>query len=442
MFANGKELSRAIVLKLHEAGFRAYLVGGCVRDFLLGQEPKDYDVATSANPAELIKLFPGSHVVGAQFGVLLVMADAAQVEVATFRSDHDYQDGRRPASVTFEQDPRMDVLRRDFTINGLLLDPETNEVIDYVGGRADLEAGIIRAIGDPKVRFREDRLRMLRAIRFAARLGFAIEPATFQAIREQSVSIRSISAERVRDELTRMLTGAHPRRAFELLQETGLLEEILPEVARMIGVEQPAEFHPEGDVWTHTMIMVDGLDNPSITLALGVLLHDVGKPVTFERAPDRIRFNGHVEAGVEIARGILNRLRFSNEETEQVIALIANHMKFKDVPRMKESKVKRFMRQPKFEEHMALHRLDCLSSHGMLGNYEYLQSKLAETPPEVLRPAPLLGGDTLIRAGYKPSPRFKEALHAVEEAQLNGEIHTEAEAFEVAQRVLDSSAAE
>ncbi len=379
---------------------------------------------------------------GAQFGVLLVRQGPVQVEVATFRSDHQYRDGRRPTAVTFERDPKQDALRRDFTINALMMDPDSGAVLDFVRGTEDLKARMIRAVGDPAVRFREDYLRMLRAVRFAARLGFTIEPETFGAIRELRGSVQALAAERVRDELTKMITGPHPRRAFELLSTSGLLDEVLPEVARMKGVEQPPEFHPEGDVWTHTMIMLEGLKHPSAALAFGVLLHDVGKPATFERAPDRIRFNGHVEAGVKIAGSILDRLRFPNEDREQVLALIANHMKFKDVPQMKESRLKRFMRQPRFEEHLALHRLDCLASHGNLGNYEYLTKKFVELPPESLRPAPLMDGNRLIAAGYLPGPSFKAALHAVEEAQLNGEIQTEAQAFEIAQSVLGPSPGE
>jgi len=430
-----RDLSKAAVARLREAGFAAYLVGGCVRDLLLGFEPKDYDLATAARPEQVQLLFPGSVLVGAQFGVVLVREGSVQVEVATFRSDHEYQDGRRPMEVTFETDAKADVLRRDFTINALLLDPESGEVIDYVYGLADLAGHSVRAIGNAERRFLEDHLRLLRAVRFAARLNFTIEAETLAAVRRNAARIGSVSAERVRDELSLMLTSANPRRAFELLDETGLLLEILPEVKALQGVEQPAEFHPEGDVWTHTMIMLEGLDHPSVTLALGVLLHDIGKPATFERAPDRIRFNGHVEEGVRIARTILHRLRYSNEQTEQVVALIANHMKFKDVPRMKESTVKRFLRQPLFDEHMALHRLDCLSSHGSLSNYEWLKQKQEEVPPEVLKPEPLLSGTDLIAAGYKPGPQFKDLLHAVEEAQLNGEILTPAEAMVLVQRL-------
>ncbi len=434
--AAGTVLAEAIVACLRQSGHSAWLVGGCVRDLLLGRTPKDFDVATSARPEELLRLFPGSDQVGAHFGVVLVHQGAAHVEVATFRSDLGYADGRRPVAVHFETDPRQDALRRDFTINALLLDPVSGEILDFTGGRTDLEAKMIRAIGDPVERFREDHLRLLRAVRFAARLGFEIEPETFAAIRELAPAIRNVSAERVRDEIARILTEGGARRGFELLDATGLLGEILPEIAAMKGVAQPPEFHPEGDVWTHTLIMLDGLREPSLTLALGVLLHDVGKPATF-RIAERIRFDGHVEKGIEIARGLLNRLRFPNQVVEAVEALIGNHMKFMEAPRMRESTLKRFMRQPAFEEHMALHRLDCLSSHGHLDNYEFLRRKQEELPPEELKPAPLLTGKDLIAAGYRPGPMFGIVLSEIEDAQLEGRISTAGEAMDMARRKLD-----
>ncbi len=339
-------LARSIVSILRSTGYSAWLVGGCVRDLLLGRPPKDFDVATSALPAELLLLFPKAGQIGAHFGVVLVHEDGAQVEVATFRSDADYADGRRPTFVHFETSPEQDVLRRDFTINALLLDPDTREILDYVGGRADLEARVIRAIGDPLRRFQEDHLRLLRAVRFAARLGFTIEPATFAAMQKLAPAIRTISIERVRDEISRILTEGGARYGFELLDSSGLLDEILPEVTALKGVEQPPEFHPEGDVWTHTLIMLEGLQQPTLELALGVLLHDIGKPATF-RIADRIRFDGHVEKGIEIAHGMLTRLRYPAAVIEQAEALIANHMRFKDVPNMRESKLKRFLRMPK-----------------------------------------------------------------------------------------------
>ena len=323
------------------------------------------------------------------------------------------------------------MLRRDFTINALLLDPFSGEVVDYVDGRADLKAGIVRAIGDPVRRFREDHLRLLRAVRFAARLNFTIDPATFAAMRQLAPSIHTISVERVSAELARILTEGGARRGFELLDASGLLHEILPEIEAMKRVEQPPEFHPEGDVWTHTLIMLDGLREPSLELALGVLLHDVGKPATF-RVADRIRFDGHVEKGVEIARQLLNRLRFPGAVIEQVEALIANHMRFKDLPNMRESKVKRFLRMARFEEHLELHRQDCLSSHGNLANYEFAQRKLREVPPDELRPTPLVTGHDLIAAGCRPGPAFAAALREAEDAQLEGRVTTKEEALKVA----------
>jgi len=425
-----EQLAGSIVAELRSRGHVAWFVGGCVRDLLLGHAPKDYDVATDARPDEVMLLWPGSEQVGAKFGVVLVNRDGATVEVVTFRSEQAYQDGRHPDAVRFETDPRKDVQRRDFTINAILLDPFSGEVIDYSGGRADLEAGIIRAIGDPAARFEEDHLRMLRAIRFAARFGFAIEPATMASIQRCHGDIARISAERIRAELTRILTEGGARRGFELLDETGLLVDVLPEVAAMKGVAQPPEFHPEGDVWIHTLLMLEGLDHPSVTLAWGVLLHDVGKPPTF-RVADRIRFDGHVEMGVTMAERILSRLRYSTEEIEQVLALVANHMRFSHVHEMRESKLKRFLRMPRFEEHLALHRLDCLSSHGDLTNYRFARERFESAEPEQLRPARLLTGHDLIAAGYRPGPEFSMFLDMVEDAQLEGTIRTREEALEL-----------
>jgi poly(A) polymerase len=423
-----------IAAKLRTRGFQAWLVGGCVRDLVLGREPKDYDIATEARPEQLLRLFPKAQLVGAQFGVVLVDS----VEIATFRSDHAYADGRHPEGVTFETDPKQDVLRRDFTINALLLDPSalnspsplSSQILDYVGGLSDLRAGIIRAIGDPVQRFEEDHLRMLRAVRFAARFGFEIDPATMAAIQKLHAQILRVSPERIRDELVRILTEGGARRGFELLDTSGLLRDILPEVAAMKGVEQPPEFHPEGDVWTHTLIMLEGLQSPSPALALGVLLHDVGKPGTF-RIAGRIRFDGHVELGERIARDILNRLRLSNAEIDQVIALIANHMRFSHVHKMRESTLKRMLRLDRFDEHLELHRLDCSSSHGHLDNYEFAKTKFEQSAPEELRPARLVNGDDLIAAGYAPGPDFSRMLELAEDAQLEARIHNKEEGLEL-----------
>ena len=428
---DAEALARQVIAKLRSSGHQAWLVGGCVRDILRNARPKDYDIATDARPDRIMDLFPRSGRVGAHFGVVLVRDYFEQVEVATFRSDHDYLDGRHPEQVRFETDPREDVLRRDFTINGLLMDPDDGKVLDFVEGRRDLERGIIRAIGDPYERFREDHLRLLRAIRFAARLNFEIEQATFDAICRDHALIATVSNERVRDELVRILTEGGARRGFELLDASRLLSDLLPEVAAMKGVAQPPEFHPEGDVWQHTLLLLEQLPQPVVaTLALGALLHDVGKPSTF-RVAERIRFDGHVEAGVRLANNILNRLRFSRAEIEQVEALIANHMKFKDVHRMKESTLKRFLRMPEFSEHLELHRLDVMSSNRRLENYELARQKMEEYREEELKPEPLISGTDLIGLGYRPGPLFSRILRAIEDGQLEGSIVTYEQALEL-----------
>ena len=464
-----------VVGELRAAGYEAYLAGGCVRDLLLGREPKDYDVATSATPEVVLGLFPRSFGVGAHFGVVLVAtcggADAAGAagaelaesqyvvtEVATYRSDGAYSDGRHPDAVRYTTSAEEDVRRRDFTINGLLLDPEKlltrgldNEthpshkdkdvarvghpaVIDYVGGLADLDAGVVRAIGRADERFEEDHLRMLRGVRFAARFGFELEAGTAAAMRSLAAKTNAVSRERVRDELTKMLTEGRARRAFELLEETGLLAEVLPEVARMKGVEQPPRFHPEGDVWVHTLGLLDQLEaGCPLTLGWGALLHDVGKPPTFRRAPDRIRFDGHVEVGVAMGAEICRRFRFSNDETHQILLLIENHMRFADAPHMKSSTLKRFFRLPAFEQHLALHRMDCLAGGGNLEHWEFVRERWLAMPEETVRPRPLITGRELIAAGYVPGAGFKEMLRAVEDAQLEGMIGTADEALRLVQ---------
>jgi poly(A) polymerase len=449
--SNAKQHAAEIVRTLRERGHQAYFAGGCVRDLLLGCEPADFDVATDATPRQVMQIFPETLAVGEQFGVVLVPLqlddrtvtgeDARRstreraIEVATFRSDAGYSDGRHPDEVRFSKDPREDVQRRDFTINGMMLDPATNEILDFVGGRDDLKAGIVRAIGEPERRFGEDKLRMLRAVRFAARFDYKIDPATFAAIQKLAPQIHQVSCERVREELTRMLTEGRARRAFELLDTSGLLREVLPEIAAMKGVEQSPQYHPEGDVFVHTLLLLEKLQagcsvSVSKTLAWGALLHDVGKPPTFRVAPDRIRFDGHVEVGVKMAAEICRRLRFSNYETDQILALIDNHMRFADVQRMKQSTLKRFLRLPAFEEHLELHRMDCLSSHGQLDSYDYSREQLRSLPPEAIRPAPLITGRDLIEAGYEPGPRFKEILAAIEDAQLEGRLTSREAAME------------
>ena len=477
------EAALGVVGVLSKAGYEAYFAGGCVRDLLLGWTPKDYDVATSATPDVVLRLFEKTFAVGAHFGVVLVAtcggadaADAANVEeaesryvvteVATFRSDGAYSDGRHPDAVRYTKSAEEDVRRRDFTINGLLLEPLKllvteakmghldfsllsssdssmlrGAVLDYVGGVADLDAGVVRAIGRADARFEEDHLRMLRAVRFAARFGFELEAETKLAMRALAPKIGLVSRERVRDELTKMLTEGKARRAFELLDETGLLAEVLPEIARMKGVEQPAQFHPEGDVWVHTLGLLEQLEpGCTLTLAWGALLHDVGKPPTFRRAPDRIRFDGHVETGVAMAAEICRRFRFSNDETRQIVELVENHMRFMDTKRMKASTLKRFFRLDGFEEHMALHRMDCLAGSGHLENWEFVRERWLAMPEETVRPKPLITGRELIAAGYLPGAGFKEMLRAVEDAQLEGSIGTAEEALRLVRERFGDSA--
>jgi len=426
------EFAHSICGALQRAGYQALLVGGCVRDLLLKREPADYDVATNAKPDEVLKLFPQGITVGAQFGVILVPHDGIKVEVATFRSDVGYADGRHPDRVEYSGSAEEDVERRDFTINGLLMRHDTGEVLDFVHGQADLRAGLIRAIGAPERRFAEDKLRMLRAVRFAARFKYAIEPETFEAIRRHAREISQVSLERIREELTKMLTEGKARRAFELMDSCGLLAMVAPEISALHGVEQPPQYHPEGDVWTHTMMMLEGLPaNCPPTLAWGVLLHDVGKPATFRSARetgDRIRFDGHVEVGMAIGRILLRRLRFSNDDTEQILSLVEQHMRFKDVRRMKPATLKRFVRLPQFEQHLDLHRLDCLSSNRNLEAYDFVKEFVGKTPPDEVRPPKLLTGDDLLQEGYRPGPLLGKILASVEEAQLNGELRSAEEA--------------
>jgi len=447
--SEAKKCATEIVRALRERGHQAYFAGGCVRDLLLGRAPADYDVSTDATPQQVMQIFPQTFAVGEQFGVVLVPQSGGAtgvlarhaahrngaVEVATFRSDMGYSDGRHPDEVRFSKDPREDVERRDFTINGMMLDPVTNQILDFVGGRDDLKAGIVRAIGDPEHRFAEDKLRMLRAVRFAARFDYKIDPATMEAIQKLAPKIHQVSSERVREELTKMLTEGRARRAFELLDASALLPEVLPEIAAMKGVEQSPQYHPEGDVFVHTLLLLEKLPaGCSKTLAWGALLHDVGKPPTFRVALDRIRFDGHVDIGVKMAAEICRRLRFSNDETDQILALVDNHMRFADVQRMKQSTLKKFLRLPAFEEHLELHRIDCLSSHGQLDSYEYSRDQLQSIPPEAIRPTPLITGQDLIEAGYEPGPRFKEVLAAVEDAQLEGRLASREAAIEYVRR--------
>lgn len=430
------DLASEVARRLAARGHRALFAGGCVRDILLGQEPKDFDVATSARPEQVVEAFPHAILVGIQFGVVRVRHRGSEFEVATFRREGEYVDGRHPSQVTFA-DEREDALRRDFTINGMFLDPATGEVIDHVGGRADLAARVVRAIGDARARFGEDHLRLVRAVRFAARFGFAIEEGTFAAIREMAPLVTTVSAERVRDELLKTLAGPDPRRGVELLDAAGLLPHILPEVAALKGVPQPPDFHPEGDVWVHTLLVLGQLERPSAELAFAALLHDVGKPKTIVVADcqgqlaGRIRFDRHAEVGAEMAEGICRRLKCSTAETETVTSLVRDHMKFMNVRDMRQSTLKRFLRDPRFDALLALHKADCLGCHRNLDHWEYCVEKIAEFGREKvpLRPRPLLTGHDLIAEGHVPGPRFAEILSALEDAQLEGTLATREEAL-------------
>jgi poly(A) polymerase len=426
-----------IVHTLRHAGHEAYFVGGCVRDMVMEIEPHDYDVATNATPDRVMRLFPRTAAVGAQFGVVLVHTESCSVEVATFRVDAQYDDGCHPASVRFAT-AREDVLRRDFTINGMMFDPESEQVIDWVGGQDNIRRRVIRAIGNPLERFQEDKLRLLRAIRFASRFGYSIEPETYAAIGQVAGHLGEVSQERIRDELVRILTGPNAGRAFRLMQDLKLLAPILPEVEALVGVEQPPQFHPEGDVFEHTCIMLDEARNPSRELAVAALLHDVGKPST-QTYDERIRFNEHDKAGETMAGEICRRLRFSSEQIDHIVSLVGNHMRFGAVQRMKLSTLKRLLALPKFEEHLELHRLDCVASHGKLDNYEFLQQKLREFSQEEIAPEPLLTGLDLIEMGYAPGPIFHTILSAVRDEQLEGTLTGKEQAQEWVRKRWDTT---
>ena len=463
-FGSSESCAAGIAAKLQDAGFSAYFVGGCVRDRLMGIAPKDYDIATSARPQEVGKLFPRTVAVGAAFGVVRVLEEGGSYEVATFRSDGAYPDGRRPSRVTYASDPRLDVQRRDFTINGLLYDPSSGQVLDFVGGEQDIRSGIIRTIGSAERRFREDKLRLVRAVRFAARFGYEMEKETLAALRDQAEEVTRVSPERIREELVRILTEGYAADGIRRLQEVGLLVHLLPEVTDLQGVFQPPEFHPEGDCWVHTLLMLELMDRscrkkegelredensdrpadrsappssvpfgeamvpyPSVTLAMGVLLHDIGKPSTFERR-DRIRFNGHADVGARMALRVCERLRFSRKQQERITALVRDHLKFIDLPRMRASTLKRFLGQEGFEEHLELHRLDCLGSHGNLDNWRLAAEMLDRSAPEEFHPQPILTGNDLIQMGYTPGPVFREILGSLRDAQLENRVTTRLQA--------------
>ena len=424
--------ARTIVERLSRAGYESFYAGGFVRDALLGITPKDYDIATSARPEEVQRLFPRTIAVGAHFGVIVVLENGYEFQIATFRSDEVYIDGRHPVGVIYST-PRQDAERRDFTINGMFFDPLRNEVIDYVGGRADLEARTVRAIGDPAARFREDRLRLLRAVRFAATFHFTIEPGTWEAIRANAAEIHVISAERIREELVRIFTSPSRLRGFDLLDASGLMAHVLPEIEALKGCEQPPQFHPEGDVFVHTRRMLELLpEATSVPLVFSVLFHDIGKPATFSLDPNegRIRFNGHDKVGAEMTERVMERLRFSREEIDAAVEAVANHMIFKDVQSMRVARLKRFMARPRFGEEMELHQVDCASSHGALDNYEFLTAKREEFANEPLIPAPLVTGRDLLALGWKPGPKIGEILEIVQTRQLEGTLASRDEALD------------
>lgn len=430
MSASLETAARGIVQRLHDAGHAALYAGGCVRDRLMGVEPHDYDIATDARPEQVQALFRRTVAVGAHFGVIVVLDGSYEFQVATFRNDGQYLDGRHPATVSFST-PEQDAERRDFTINGLFFDPLEARLIDYVGGQRDLEARLLRAIGNPADRIREDRLRMLRAVRFATTLGFDIDGATWRAVCENARHIREVSAERIREELMKILLSPRRVRGFDLLDESGLLGEILPEIEALKGCEQPPQFHPEGDVFKHTRIMLDLLPaQVSGSLVLSVLFHDIGKPGTFSTDADgRIRFNGHDRLGAAMTERVMLRLRFSRAEIDATVEAVANHMVFKDVQQMRVAKLKRFLARPHIDDELELHRVDCTSSHGLLDNYEFLNAKRDEFASEPLIPPPLITGRDLIALGMKPGPHFSEILEAVESRQLEKALATREEAL-------------
>lgn len=430
-----QHLATEIVKRLQDKGYQAFFAGGCVRDLLMGRTPMDYDVATNARPEEVFNLFPKARLVGAHFGVVIVVMDGHQFEVATFRSEGPYHDGRHPSSVTFTT-AEGDVRRRDFTINGLLYDPVAKKVLDYVGGQADLKARLVRAIGQPRERFAEDHLRMIRAVRFAAFLDFELEEQTAQAIQELAPQIKTVSAERIAEELKKILTRHGAPRGVELLHKVGLLREILPEVEAMVGVEQPPTWHPEGDVFTHTVLTLQFLHEPSFELAMGALLHDVGKPVTIERG-ERIRYPYHETVGATIADRICQRLKLSHETRSRIVWLVKRHMVFVGAKQMRLSTLKRLFAEPGFDELLALHKADALASTRDLSAYEFCMQKRHEISQEKISPAPLVTGHDLIAMGLKPGPVFKQILTRIREEQLEEKLVTREGALERARQLVD-----
>lgn len=429
-----------VASRLREAGHTVLYAGGCVRDRLRGIEAKDIDLVTSASPDQVLQVFPKGNSIGAHFGVILVRQGGVAFEIATFREDGNYHDGRHPEAVCFST-PEKDAQRRDFTINGLFEDPWTGEVIDYVGGIADLNACIIRAIGDAEKRFDEDSLRLMRAIRFATVTGFALEEKTWAALCRHASWLSRVSMERIREELMKILCAPRRAEGVDMLVKSGLMKQIIPEVYEMIGCEQPPQWHPEGDVYTHTLIMLRMLeDNPTPELALATLLHDIGKPSTFALdETGRIRFNSHDSVGGEMTRCILNRLKCSNQTIERTVEMVDNHMKFMAVQQMREARLRRFMDRPTFGEEMELHRVDCASSNGFTDNYEFLQEKQEAWKNEPIVPPPLVNGRDLLDLGERPSPQFKVWLEAVQIEQLEQRIKTREAALDFLRQLVEEA---
>ena len=423
-----KELAKTIVKKLRDNGFTSYYAGGCVRDIIMGTDPKDYDIATDARPEDVVKMFPKTFPVGMQFGVVVVLLEGINFEVATFRTDGRYIDGRHPKKVMFTKSPEQDVKRRDFTINGILYDPFEEKNLDYVNGIEDIKQGIVRAIGDPLKRFEEDKLRLMRAVRFAARYSYKIEENTERALKTLAYKIVEVSSERIREELDKIIRGDNAGAGLQMLLDMGILKHILPEVSQMEGVKQPEQFHPEGDVFTHTKIMLDLIDKPNKILAFASLFHDIGKPDTFVQA-ERIRFDGHVPLGAKMTDKICRRLKFSNEEREKIVTCVNNHLKFMDVKNMRESTLKKFIRTDTFIDELEMHRVDCLASHGKLDNWEFCRERLNDYSEEELKPKPVINGDDLMKMGYKPGPLFKEILARILDLQLENKFSSKEEAL-------------
>ncbi len=432
MKSRKEKIAREIVESLQKRGYIAYYAGGCVREMLLNEEPCDYDVVTNATPEKIRKIFRHTIPVGAKFGVIIVLKNKIRTEVATFRSDDVYIDGRRPIKVHYSS-PSEDAKRRDFTINGMFYDPIKNKTIDYVGGKKDLKKKIIRAIGEPNKRFKEDALRLIRCIRFASLLEYEIEKNTYDSVKRYVHLINKISTERIRDELIKIFTAKNAGKGLELLQKCGLLKEVLPEVEAMVGVNQPEKFHPEGDVFEHTKVALDLLNNPDVVLAFATLLHDVGKPKTFQ-VTDRIRFNRHDKVGKEMSGKICDRLKFPRDIKRKIVDCIDNHMTFMFVQNMRESKIKRLLSRDTYEAELELHRIDCLASHGDLDNYYFLKKKQKEYSEEEIKPKPLINGNDLIDVGFKPGPLFKKILEQVSDLQLENKIKTKKKALSYVKR--------